>query len=154
MRASKRPRLIGPTLRPKPRHTPRMPHSMSSSLAWMSLRAVSSERTSWALPDLACTGPVPAEPQQLGYAARIAAVGLHHHRRQGCLYMPRLQEHRLQAGGAQSCVDPLRQRTCFKRDARDRLLQRSKIANQVVGIARHLGLTDNATLRIEDAHAR
>jgi hypothetical protein len=98
--------------------------------------------------------PIPAKPEQLGDAARIAPVGLHGHRRQGRLHMPRLEQHSLEAGSAQPCMEPLRQWTRLKPNPADLQLLRTQEADQRLRLARHLRFARYLTLRIDNAHAR
>jgi hypothetical protein len=67
--------------------------------------------------------------------------------------MPRLQQHRVEAGANQTGMEPLRQRPSFESDTANLQLLRLQVLDQHFGLARNLRLTDDAALRIHDAHA-
>jgi hypothetical protein len=102
---------------------------------------------------LAVHRPEPAHPQQLGDAAGVLAVGLHHHRRQRRLHVPRLQQHRLEARLAQAGVQPLRQGAGFQADPRHLDAEAAEPGGQSLRFARHLGLAHDPPGGVHHAHA-
>src|SRR5271166_6307045 len=64
--------------------------------------------------------PEPAHAHKLGYPARVVAIRFCRHRRERRLNVSRLQKNRLKASLGQAGLQPMRQRTRFKADPRNR----------------------------------
>ena len=84
----------------------------------------------------------------------IPAIRLDRHRLQRRLHLPRLHQHSLEAGLAQSFVQPLRQRTGFEPDRRDPVRQLAHERNQRIGRASDLRLRHDLPLLAENADRR
>src|SRR4051794_37740585 len=148
--AANRPLLTSPTLSPKPRKIPRMLSSTSRSLLCSSLRPTSSALISCAGADLRCTGryqPIRKSwamsraslPRGPRAASRLGwAVGLDDHRRERCLHVPGLEQHRLGQAGVQL----LRQGSDLEPDPGQRQAEPPEEIDERLRLARHLRLTD------------
>jgi hypothetical protein len=98
-------------------------------------------------------GPEPAHAQQLGDAAGVLAVGLHHHRRERRLDVPGLEQHRVKPGCFQPGVQPLRQWPRLQADPLEFQAEPAQKVHERLGLARHLGLTHHRARRIDHAYA-
>jgi hypothetical protein len=102
---------------------------------------------------LAVDGSEPAHAQELGDAARIAAVGLDDHGRECRLHMPGLQEHDLEPSFLQASMQPLRQRAGLQANAGERQVQAGEKGGEHLRLTGDFGLADNLSRRIKDANA-
>ena len=96
----------------------------------------------------------PAEPHQLGNAARVLAVGLDRHRLVGVPHVPGPEQFDRQSRFPHARIQPLRQRSSLQPDPPHRKPQRAEPAGQDLGLARHLGLADDPPGRVDNAQAR
>jgi hypothetical protein len=96
----------------------------------------------------------PAEPHQLGDAARVFAIGLDRHRLEGVPDVPGLEQFDRQSRFPDARIQPLRQRSSLKPDPRYRKTQPAKPLDQDLRLAGYLGLAYDPPRCIHNAHAR
>src|SRR5262245_49849749 len=129
------------------------PHSTSD----LSRRRKRSAPTSTAISAdavrLAMHRPEPAHPEQLRDATRVLAISLDHHRRERRLDLPGLEQHHVEPGPYQAGMKPLRQRPGFQADPDQRRTEFPEEDDQRLGLARHLGLAHDPSMRIDHAEA-
>jgi hypothetical protein len=80
-------------------------------------------------------------------------MSLDHHRRKSGLHVPRLQQHRREARLDQPGVQPWRQGSGLQPDPDHRHAKLAEEADQRLGPARHLRLTDDPAGRVDHAYA-
>jgi hypothetical protein len=83
----------------------------------------------------------------------IHPIGLHDHGRERRLDLPGLEQHRLEPGLGEARVEPLRQGPGLQADAGQRQAELAEEADQCLGLARHLRLTDDPSGRVDHADA-
>ena len=103
---------------------------------------------------LAVHGAKPAQPHQLGDAAGVLTIRLDRHGLERRADMARLEQFHRQAGRLHLGKEPLRQRPRLQAHARHRCPMCGQPGDQRLRLAGHLGLLQDLTLRIHDAHAR
>ncbi len=82
-----------------------------------------------------------------------ASVGLHDHGGQGCLHVPRLQQHGRMPGLYPASIQPLRQRTRLQTDAGQGQSQPGQEGGERLRLTRHLRLADDLSGGVDHADA-